>query len=54
MTTAHGEDFSFYQIGFRCCSDTPSATPQAAAKARPATPAAKPASNPGPAVLTGI
>jgi formylglycine-generating enzyme len=20
-TTAHGEDFSFYQIGFRCCSD---------------------------------
>lgn len=21
MTTAHGEEFSFYQIGFRCCSD---------------------------------
>lgn len=21
MTTAHNEDFSFYQIGFRCCSD---------------------------------
>jgi formylglycine-generating enzyme required for sulfatase activity len=20
MTTVHGEDFSFYQIGFRCCS----------------------------------
>lgn len=23
MTTAHFEQFSFYQIGFRCCSDTP-------------------------------
>jgi formylglycine-generating enzyme len=22
MTTVHGEDFSFYQIGFRCCEDT--------------------------------
>jgi hypothetical protein len=21
MTTAHGEDFAFYQIGFRCCAD---------------------------------
>ncbi len=21
MTTAHGENFSYYQIGFRCCSD---------------------------------
>ena len=21
MTTAHGEDFQFYQIGFRCCGD---------------------------------
>ena len=21
MTTAHDEDFAFYQIGFRCCSD---------------------------------
>jgi formylglycine-generating enzyme required for sulfatase activity len=37
MTTAHGEDFSFYQIGFRCCADTPS-TPAAqnGGKARPA------------------
>jgi sulfatase modifying factor 1 len=24
-TRAHGEDFSFYQQGFRCCADTPSA-----------------------------
>jgi formylglycine-generating enzyme len=22
MTTAHGEEFSFYQLGFRCCGDT--------------------------------
>ena len=21
MTTAHGEEFSFYQVGFRCCSE---------------------------------
>ena len=21
MTTAHGEEFSFYQVGFRCCGD---------------------------------
>ncbi len=21
MTTAHNEDFAYYQIGFRCCSD---------------------------------
>jgi sulfatase modifying factor 1 len=24
MTTAHGEDFQFYQIGFRCCGDAAS------------------------------
>jgi len=28
MTTAHDENFTFYQIGFRCCSD-PAAAPQA-------------------------
>jgi len=22
MTTVHGEEFSFYQLGFRCCGDT--------------------------------
>jgi hypothetical protein len=52
MTVAHGEDFSFYQIGFRCCGDVPSV---AAAKA-PAAPAgagrAAPAVNPGPAART--
>jgi formylglycine-generating enzyme len=24
MTVAHDERFAFYQIGFRCCEDTPS------------------------------
>jgi sulfatase modifying factor 1 len=34
MTTAHNEDFSFYQIGFRCCSDpqAPSSAPTTAPK----------------------
>lgn len=31
MTTAHFEQFSFYQIGFRCCSDTPDAAGGASA-----------------------
>jgi formylglycine-generating enzyme required for sulfatase activity len=26
MTTVHAEGFSFYQIGFRCCSDVPGAS----------------------------
>jgi hypothetical protein len=30
MTTAHNEEFSFYQIGFRCCGE-PSASPAAPA-----------------------
>ena len=43
MTTAHNEDFSFYQIGFRCCSD-----PQnAASPAAPPKPAAAPLTMPG-------
>ena len=42
MTTAHNEDFSFYQIGFRCCSD-----PQAASSSP--TTAPKPAAPTGPA-----
>lgn len=33
-TRAHGEDFAFYQQGFRCCSDVPLT---AAAEAHPAT-----------------
>ncbi len=30
MTTAHGEDFQFYQIGFRCCADAAGEAPTAA------------------------
>lgn len=26
-TTAHDENFAFYQVGFRCCEDVPSAPP---------------------------
>lgn len=39
MTTAHNEDFSFYQIGFRCCADAEGET-AAKAPARGARPTA--------------
>jgi hypothetical protein len=48
MTTAHNEDFSFYQIGFRCCSD-----PQSSGASAPAAPL-KPASPPQPMPGGGI
>ena len=32
MTTVHAEGFSFYQIGFRCCSDVPSSPARRAAR----------------------
>lgn len=38
MTTAHYENFVFYQIGFRCCADTPGSAPTG--KGAPAAPAA--------------
>ena len=38
MTTAHNEDFSFYQIGFRCCSDPQAATGAATTSPKPAAP----------------
>jgi len=37
MTTAHNEDFAFYQIGFRCCSDPQTSNAPAAAP-RPSAP----------------
>ncbi len=37
MTTAHSEEFSFYQIGFRCCGDVQGALNEVAAL-KPATP----------------
>jgi formylglycine-generating enzyme len=50
MTTAHNEDFNFYQIGFRCCSDD-------AAEGKPSDLAApganKPAVTAPPAPLQG-
>jgi sulfatase modifying factor 1 len=55
MTTAHYEQFAFYQIGFRCCSDTPSSGGGAGVKAPAgAAPAgAIPSTNPAPSALTG-
>jgi len=55
MTTAHFEQFSFYQIGFRCCSD---AEAGANSVGKPAVPGAAPAgklpgANPPPSTLTG-
>ena len=44
MTTAHNEDFSFYQIGFRCCGDAAgAATPKTDAPGGVGSP-----QNPGP------
>ncbi|MDB4996708.1 MAG: Protein kinase domain protein [Myxococcaceae bacterium] len=44
MTTAHNEDFSFYQIGFRCCGDAAgAATPKSDAPGGVGSP-----QNPGP------
>ena len=53
MTTAHNEEFSFYQIGFRCCADdkgttTPAAKPGDLRGAAPSINQA-PATAPGPA-----
>ncbi|MGO9713491.1 MAG: formylglycine-generating enzyme family protein [Polyangiaceae bacterium] len=51
MTTAHNEDFSFYQIGFRCCSDAqaPSSSPTSTPK-----PAASPAAPSGHGGVGGL
>ena len=50
MTTAHAEGFEFYQIGFRCCSDTPAT---GAGTVKPAVPSGVPSNklpstNPAP------
>jgi len=54
MTTAHYEQFAFYQIGFRCCSDTTggAASPPSSAPGVTA-PGKLPATNPAPSGLTG-
>lgn len=38
MTTAHDENFTFYQVGFRCCSDAAAAAPGGAVAAKAAAP----------------
>jgi hypothetical protein len=55
MTTAHYENFVFYQIGFRCCADT-AGTPGAAPKSGTpgvTAPGKLPSTNPAPSGLTG-
>jgi formylglycine-generating enzyme len=52
MTTVHGPDFSFYQIGFRCCSDVP-ATKPASSPAAPPSNKGVPSTNPGPGAVIG-
>jgi len=53
MTTVHGESFSFYQIGFRCCADVPSSP--AVKGAVPAGPSNRnvPSTNPPPGGVIG-
>lgn len=53
MTTIHSEGFSFYQIGFRCCSDVPSSP--AAKGVVPAGPSNRniPSTNPPPGGVIG-
>jgi sulfatase modifying factor 1 len=47
-TIAHNEQFMFYQIGFRCCSETPSGTAPSKGPAAPLGPgsSSKPSANP--------
>ena len=54
MTTAHYEQFVFYQIGFRCCADA-GAAGSASQPAAPglSAPSKVPSTNPAPSGLTG-
>jgi len=54
MTTAHYENFVFYQIGFRCCGDVKNDGATNAAAPAVTAPAGKvPSTNPAPAGLAG-
>jgi formylglycine-generating enzyme len=55
MTTIHSEGFSFYQIGFRCCSDVPSSPSQRNLPAAPTGPGNRsvPSTNPPPSPVIG-
>jgi hypothetical protein len=52
MTTVHAEGFSFYQIGFRCCSDVPSTAPSKGTT-QPPTNRNVPSTNPPPGAIIG-
>jgi formylglycine-generating enzyme len=53
MTTVHNEKFSFYQIGFRCCSDVPGEGDGVKAPTAPPAGKSVPSTNPLPQGLTG-
>lgn len=55
MTTVHAEGFSFYQIGFRCCSDAPTSAPSRGTPAGPAGAGGRnlPSTNPAPSAVIG-
>jgi hypothetical protein len=56
-TTVHGEGFSFYQIGFRCCSDLPSSPAAKTAPSGGSSPMpgnkSLPGTNPAPSSVIG-
>ena len=53
MTTAHNEEFQFYQIGFRCCADAPSAGAPAAKLGSDGAVGAPPSINKAPPAAAG-
>lgn len=53
MTTVHAEGFSFYQIGFRCCSDVPSSPTAKPSGGVPANKNTVPSTNPPPSAVIG-
>ncbi len=53
MTTVHAEGFSFYQIGFRCCSDVPTAAGSKGTSPAAPTNHGVPSTNPPPGGVIG-
>ncbi len=53
MTTAHNEEFSFYQIGFRCCSEGQTTAPAKAKDGTGGAPSINRAPAPAPAAPSG-
>jgi hypothetical protein len=52
-TTVHAEGFSFYQIGFRCCSDVPSSPGSKGVAPSAPTNRGVPSTNPPPSTIIG-